>query len=343
MNHPARRPILALVAVLAVLLGPALRATAAEPDPTPVTWGVAPAPSQEYGDARANYGYQAEPGQVIHDALMVSNHGDESIALRVYAADGFTTASGALDLLPFGEKSVDLGSWVVPDRDRVRLPPGKSVRIGFTMTVPEDATPGDHTGGIVTSLVVPGQEDGITVDRRLGSRIHTRVLGGLTPALEVTGLTASYDGAANPAAAGTATVRFRVTNTGNVRASAEELVTVAGPFGLGKATATGTIPELLPGDHLDVETEVTGVRPLVRLAAKVALTPVVPDAPGSKPAAVAATADLWAVPWVLIVGLLALLLLLAVARVLRRRRAAREEHRVVAAVEQALRERQPLP
>jgi hypothetical protein len=45
------------------------------------------------------------------------------------------------------------------------------MEIPFTITVPRNATPGDRTGGIVNSLM-GADPAAITVERRLGSRIH---------------------------------------------------------------------------------------------------------------------------------------------------------------------------
>ncbi len=112
--------------------------------------------------------------------------------------------------------------------------------------MPDDATPGDYAAGVVSSLVVVA-EDGVTTDRRLGSRVHLRVQGELAPALAVDDVRLAYDGTLNPFAPGSATVTFTVTNEGNARVAPATAVRVAGPFGLGATSATDVdVPELLP-------------------------------------------------------------------------------------------------
>ncbi|MEU5695551.1 DUF916 domain-containing protein [Actinosynnema sp. NPDC020468] len=325
------RPLLVLVtAVLAWLLAPG--AALAQ---DPVTWGVRPATSADHGEARPNYAYTAAPGETIRDAVAVTNHGDRPITLLVYAADGFTTASGQLDLVPGGEKSTGVGAWTRLAEARVDVPAKATAEIPFAITVPADAEPGDHSGGVVTSLAVPENADGVTVDRRLGTRIHLRVLGEAKPALAVRDLTVDYRGTLfGP---GSATVSFRVENTGNLRVSGEQTVSLQGLFGLDAHDQSLTVPELLPGASHEFTVPVADVAPLFRLKSSVRLTPRVEGAStDAQPAEVTATATTWAVPW----SVLGLLVLVAAAVVvlrwwLRRRRAA-TERRIARAVEEAL-------
>lgn len=119
------------------------------------------------------------PGQArgeLRDSIDVVNRSDRPLRLGIYAADAFTTQEGGLDLLTTDKDSVDVGSWVTLDRKRIVVPPRGTVSVPFTLVVPDNATPGDHTGGIVTSLVTK-TDTGVGVDRRMGTRIYIRVDG----------------------------------------------------------------------------------------------------------------------------------------------------------------------
>lgn len=332
--------LLLLVALVALLLPGAPRAGA--DDGADVTWGVRTA-SGDLGADRQYFTYTADPGERVTDAVVVTNHDDEPVDLALYAADGFTTTSGQLDVVTRDAKSVGVGSWTSLATDRVTIEPGESLQVDLALEVPDDAEPGDYAGAVVTSLAAPAADEGVTVDRRLGIRVHLRVAGDLAPALAVEDLHVGYDGTLNPFAAGTATVTYTVRNTGNTRLSAGQDVAVAGPFGLATVAAAdlADVPELLPGETWDVTTTVDGVRPLFRVGATTTLEPALPDAAEGAPAlaAVGATAGTWAVPWTVLVLLLAAVggVLLAVRR--RRRRRQAEEQRVAAAVAQALRDR----
>ncbi|MFF7898345.1 WxL protein peptidoglycan domain-containing protein [Streptomyces sp. NPDC088817] len=341
---------LARTAALALLLAFALtglRATPAAADGGDVTWTVRTAPNT-YGADRSSFGYAVNPGGRVEDAMVVSNRGKSPLTLAVYAADGFTTDTGQLDLLTKDKKSVGVGAWVHADRASVVLKPGKSVKVPFTVTVPDNATPGDYVGGVLTSLRQSDEAEGINVDRRLGIRVKLRVSGDLRPALAVENLRVDYSGSANPFTTGDATVTYTVHNTGNAVLSARQSVSVSGPFGWLSAEA-GRIPsppELLPGESWKMKVPVHDVAPGVVLTATATLTPLLTDASGSTTALdpVTGTAHGWAVPWTLLL-LLVLVIAIAVgavvrARRVRARRKLREDARVRDAVEQALREKQ---
>ena len=342
----SRTVVLTLISTLLSTLGlvgvGAGTAFAADDD---VAWAVRTA-SNKFGADRQNYRYTVNPGGSVRDGLVVVNRGKQPIELAIYAADGFTTDGGQLDLLTQDVKSTGVGAWVHAGRGTVRIQPGKSVEVPFRLTLPENATPGDYLGGIITSLREQGTGNNINVDRRLALKVRLRVGGDLNPGLTVEGLHVSYDGPKNPFGAAGATVDYTIHNTGNAILAAGQEVSVTGPFGrLGvDAADVPDSPELLPGEEWQVSVPVDGLRPAVRLAGTVTLTPLMTDAAGSvsplEP--IDTTTHAWAIPW----ALLALLLVVAAAIVLgvvltRRRRAEakrREDDRVREAVAQAVRE-----
>ncbi|MET8311239.1 DUF916 domain-containing protein [Micromonospora sp. NPDC005173] len=330
--------LLATSAVAGLAAGPAL---AAEGD---VAWTVRTA-SNSYGAARSSYSYNVNPGGVVEDAMVVANRGPVPLNLSVYAADGFTTGAGQLDLLTRDKKSVAIGAWSHAGTGSVAIQPGKTAQVPFKISVPDNATPGDYVGGILTSLTQADQAEGINVDRRLGIRIKLRVGGELKPSLAIEDLHVKYAGTVNPFSKGDATVTYKIHNTGNAALSGQQAVSISGPFGSLRVKAGGVAapPELLPGESWNVSVPVHGMAPAVRLAATATLTPLLTDASGSttslKPVQV--TAHGWALPWMLVLVLVVLIAVLVGALLYRRRnrvrRTEREDARVRDAVEQALR------
>jgi hypothetical protein len=330
--------LLAAFGLGVVGIGPAVSA-----EDSRVSWALRTA-SNDFGADRQNFDYALDPGGTITDALMVVNHGKKPLTLTVYSADGFTTQSGQLDLMTQQEKSTGIGSWVRAGQDSVAVPAGKTVEVPFTIALPKNATPGDHVGGIITSLSTPGDEPGIEVDRRLAMKVHLRVGGELAPALKVEDLHVDHDGPINPVGKGDATIGYTIRNSGNAIVTAQQAASVSGPFGSFRvrAAAVDDSPELLPGDSWKVEVPVDGVLPTVRVAATVTLTPIVTDASGTITPlpAVESTTHAWAMPWSALVLLLLLVALAVLAVRARRRRSAQEEARVKAAIADALRERE---
>lgn len=303
---PARTRLVAAAGVLAAALALAAPAAAATVPTTTtistasgdgaVSWGVRPAAGAD-GSARANFVYEVEPGDVVDDVLVVTNHGVDPLTLDVYAADAFTTPSGALDLLAPGTPSTGLGAWVRVDRSSVDLAPGAEVEVPFVVEVPADARPGDHAAGVVTSLRTsqPGQT--VQVDRRMGARVHVRVAGEAVPAVAARDGAVEVTGSANPFAPTAALVTYTVENTGDTRLAGTAAVTVAGPGGAAAVEVVDELPELLPGDVLVRQVQVGGVWPLGQARADVDVLVEGVGLGAGSAAPRSLTATTWAVPW----------------------------------------------
>jgi hypothetical protein len=304
-----------------------------------VTFGIAPA-SSGVADQRAYLTYGVTPGAVVFDAVALVNQSDQPLDLLVYAADGVNAEGGGLDVRPRAEASTDIGSWVTVAGEqepvRVSVPPQDAeagrgeVVLPFEVAVPANATPGDHVGGVVASLVARGENpeaQNIELEQRVAVRLYFRVDGPLSPALDVDVLDVSYVPGTRLWEPGRVDLTYRVTNSGNTRLGVDSTVSVRGPFGLGARSGDGpTVEEIVPnGGSVTLEATVTEVRPLVRMSASVTVSAT--PAPGAEDfdAAADARRSFWALHRDLLV-LAAVVLLLAAAVVIvvvvRRRRGA---------------------
>ncbi|WFE30277.1 DUF916 domain-containing protein [Solwaraspora sp. WMMD791] len=348
MRTPAALLAGLLVAAVAVTGPVTATVPAGSPHRTPVaaqslTWGVAPS-SPDGPNGRPAFEYKLDPGATLTDYVAITNHSDQPITLDVYASDAFTTDQGGFDLLPATGEPVDVGSWVTFESRTFTVPSTSRLDVPFTIAVPDDATPGDHPGGIVASLAATGTDaegNQVAVDHRVGSRIYLRVTGELQPGLDVVDLSTTYDGTWDPFGGGSVTTTFTVRNTGNVRLGGRPQLAVTGPFGLFGREATGDpLPEILPGDSFRTTVRVDGVPPTFRLGARLTLAPVAAtdEVLDPAPPTVTREAGLWAVPWphlmiLLVIGL-AGWLAVARRRRVRRRRTDQLEQAVAAAREQ---------
>lgn len=309
--HAITRAVTAMLAAAGLAAVTPGRAAAQDDVP----WMVATA-ANDLGAGRDNYSYTVDAGARVDDGLVIANHGAAPLDLAVYAADAFTTDAGQLDLLAKDKPSTGVGVWVHASKEKVTVQPGQTTEVPFTITVPTGAATGDHLGGILTSVTEGG------VERRLGIRIRLRVDGDLRPTLSVEDPEVDYSGTANPFGTGDATLTYTIHNTGNAVLAARQSASVSGPFGSWRVPA-GAIPDspqLLPGETRKVSVPVHGVTPALYLAATVTLVPLLTDAAGSTaplPAPDTTTHSL-AVPWTLVVLIVALVAVLVV--LLRRRR-----------------------
>lgn len=317
-----RRALLVLALGLALILGPSWSGAPSwaqdAPPPSPTdseeegeegevhSWAVAPAGSTSAAQPgnRPNFSYELAPGATVRDAVTVHNYSNVPLTFRLYATDAFNTEDGGFDVLPGDEAPKDVGTWVTLAQEHLTIPAGAQVTVPFELTVPRDASPGDHVGAVLASSKVGGTgPDGrvVALDRRTGTRLYVRVAGPLAPELAVTGLRVTYHAALDPTA-GRATVSYRVENRGNVRMGGEQQVSVSGPFGLARTRAQPQrLPELLPGESLAVSAELDGVLATGLATARVDLDPAPVDA-GEAPGTLTRRSRTVALPVVVLVA-----------------------------------------
>jgi hypothetical protein len=259
----------------------------------------------------------------VRDFVAVSNVSEIPLTLKVYASDAFNTPEGGFDLLAAGKPSVDAGAWTKIAQDSVILAPRSTSIVPFTLTIPANATPGDHAAGIVAALTTEqtgtnGQR--VSVEQRVGARIYLRVTGPLTPRLSITGLDGDY--AAKPFGRGDATVSYFVRNTGNTRLSGTQRVRISTPWGSTvDADPLPPLTELLPGGALKVTTTVHSLLPAGWLTVTAHADPAaIAGFPDQQADAAEATLTLSAVPWAILAALAVLLLGILLVVLTRRRR-----------------------
>lgn len=298
----AKATVVMLVTAIGVVVAGVGPAAASDGD---VSWAIVTA-ANTFGSGRQNYSYTLNPGGHLNDGVVVVNHGRTPLNVAVYAADAFTNGRGQLDLVTKAQTSTGVGAWVHTDRPHLTIPPGETVEVPFTVTLPENVASGEYVGGIVTSLaqVNEGNTTTTNVDRRVGIKILLRVGGELKPALSMEDLHVRYSGTPNPFGKGDATVTYTIHNTGNAILGARQTVAISGPFGhlTVHAGRIDDSPQLLPGDRWKVSIPVHGVAPALNLTGTVTVVPLRTDASGSTAplAAAETTTHAWTVPWPLL-------------------------------------------
>jgi len=228
------------------------------PSDTAITWALQPS-SAEAPDGRISLRHTVAAGDKVDDVVALTNFSATPARFALYASDGTITADGSFDLIPSDQAPVDSGAWVsvapVPGstaRDGggivVDVPAASSLLVPLSVTVPENATPGDHPAGLVAELV-PESANTVTLATRVGVRLHLRVTGDLVGHLVPQAVDATYSPSWNPFAPGTVTVRYAVENAGNIRLGAATSIRAAGPFGLAESRDSIDQREILPGQE----------------------------------------------------------------------------------------------
>ncbi|MET8306736.1 hypothetical protein [Micromonospora sp. NPDC005173] len=287
--------LLALLAAVLVTVPIAPATAVAEPTSPTLTWAVQPA-NQQGPDGRRWIERTLDPGQVVTEHLAVRNLSDGRAVFALKAADGYLTDKGRFNMLPSDRESEDGGTWITVQR-AVTVGPKETKVVPFTITVPHDASPGDHPAGIAATVTSTGGT--VAVESRVGFRVMLRASGTVTAALAISGLTARYERSWNPFSAGAIHLRYTTTNNGTVAVTGTGRTTATGPLGLGTRQTSTKVDEMLPGGSREVDARVDGVRAWGRLRTSVDVTPAVPGAgpTGAEIQSATATVTTWALPW----------------------------------------------
>ena len=283
-------------------------------------------PSLHPGRPRAGaFRYDALPGQTINDSVVLTNQTSQLEDFKIWASDAYNTpAGGALALRPQGYAMTGVGTWIDSHLGSgvYGLAGNTSVTINFSVTVPQNATPGMHVGGIETLDVtpVPQPKHGpahFVINRGIGSVVFVNVGGPTQAAAAVSSI--SVKSSVPPIGFGhsSANVSFQLENTGNTLLSGTAVATVTDLFGRTvKTFQPVSVRAFVPGNRFTVIEPTWNDLPFIGPET----VHVTFNASGMKPATGEST--FWIFPW-LFVLLVLLLLGLVIWRVIvwRRKRA----------------------
>lgn len=239
-----RKLLLIAASVALLLIGSPLTAQA-----NGTTWSVAPA-NASGPDGRISLRHELKPGGSVTDYVAVTNSSRTAATFIVAAGDGVIGEGGAFDLSTTEPKGS--GKWISLggiSAGQLKLAAGETRVLPVKITVPADATPGDHPAGLVVGL--RSGEGGVTVQHRIGVRAHLRVAGDVNPALDLAVQKVHFEPSWIPFAPGKLTVDYQLSNSGNVRLGAVASVDVAGQ------RVTADAVELLPGTSAQGSLETT--------------------------------------------------------------------------------------
>jgi hypothetical protein len=325
-----RAVALGSLAVALLLWSPTV-ARAASPAPSPTTpagpatlapgakataaFGLGPATATALDD-RPTFVWSVTPSGTLNDHVAIVNYSLQALTLDLYSKDAVNAASGALNMQAKSVAPTDAGRWItleIPgNASTVTVPARSTVIVPISLKVPSNASPGDHTAGIITSLTAKAtasngdQTVNPNLEQRVAVPVEIRVAGPIHPNLSVQGLKTSYSESLDPIGDGRATVTYRVVNTGNVNLGGHQQVSISGLFGSVHA-AVADVPVLLPGSSVAMRVPVHGVFPGLLMTTHVTVTPLVPS--GSVDPGLVVTQvskHFWAIPWILL-GIVALL------------------------------------
>lgn len=253
-------------------------------EPAPATgngsWSVGPVGHGDELAPRPYFAMDAPAGRTIKDAVRITNLTGEPLTFQLYGADAYNTPRDAgFALRSAAEDQKDVGAWLDLRAGRLKVPARGARDVPFSITIPANATPGEHIGGIVAlNTAVEGvQRSGgaaIGLRRAVAARIYLRVDGPLTPGLKPAAPAVRRSQPLLPyLGKGRGTVRYEVVNTGNQRLSPTARVWATGLFGRTiKEWPLQRVPEILPGQRTELTVPWDDPPPLEAVTVRVELT-----------------------------------------------------------------------
>ncbi|WP_204053410.1 COG1470 family protein, partial [Microbispora siamensis] len=291
----------------------------ATPAGADTTWSVVPADANG-PDGRSVIDLELAGGQQATEHIAVINRSTQPVDFAIDANDGYLTSKGYFDMRPSDATPVDGGAWVeVPDK--VTIAGGATAIVPLTVSIPPNATPGDHPAGVTASVeTISGQ---VRVQNRVGVRLNIRVTGNFAAKVAVSDVHADYIGSWNPFAPGTVEVTYTVANVGNVRLAPDSRIltsTLAGESGWDD-TSEAKAREIMPGGSRTFTARVTGAWPLGPIGTTIMAipSPAGKPLPGVTAERVAIDTTVWALPWPQLALLALLVLAILTLRVTSRR------------------------
>ena len=242
---PLVRRLAPVAGVLLVLLA---FAPAAEATPRPAQADPSGISISPVGISDAYFTVVLAPGGVQTLTVELSNRGAAAADARTYPADVFTIVNGGFGARLRTDPSTSVTNWISYRPAEVHLAAGQAQQRSFTVTVPDDATPGEHLTSVVVEVEATAGNGPIALSQvsRQALPIVIDVPGRRAPALAI-------GDASQAVVGGRAVVSIGVTNPGNVRTHPAGRVVVTDDQGLEVGRSTVTMGTVFPGDDTTVE------------------------------------------------------------------------------------------
>ncbi len=216
---------------------------------------------------------EAEAGTENELTVVLGNADDEELVLRTYVNDAVPMTNGGFSIADEESAPSGTATWIDYPAETFTFQPGEGVERTFTVSIPDDAEPGQYIAGLALQTAEPLEVEGTSMFNQIIRKsiaVFIIVPGPESPSFELGEPALLTDGAINR-------IEIPLANTGNVLVKPQgELtltnaggdVVVTAPIVMGSVYAGTTVPlvvgltsDLPEGDYtlsVALEDEATG-------------------------------------------------------------------------------------
>jgi Bacterial protein of unknown function (DUF916) len=246
VNRFAQRLAVGSVVLLTAMVAAPSVAMAAPPAAA-AGGGVSLAPAYPSTASPSYFTFHAKAGTTVHDALVVTNHGNASVSLAVSPVDGLTGQTSGSVYANRTDPIRKAGRWVTPAVSALTLAAGATRTIDFTVAIPAGTVAGDHLAGIAVENTVPTESsNGFAIKQILRNVIGVLVV---VPGKATFVPSLSSLGIQQIGATGIGSVTVGLGNSGLLLAHPTLAVSLSGPSGY-QRSQTRVLDTVLPGDTI---------------------------------------------------------------------------------------------
>lgn len=193
-------------------------------------------------------------GTVVEDAIRISNRGERTLHLNLFASDAATASNGGITFpTESGAQAAKTGRWLSLSLSELTLKAGETRSVPFQLLIPDEAS-GEYAAGIVVQEAAEGHQQetlaeavGTTLVERAALTVLARVEGAspqaMLPQLEVVSLTGEFGGIEQ-------VIMAELHNSGNLGSNAQGELTIYNPDGRLLHTLPIRLGYILAGDSL---------------------------------------------------------------------------------------------
>lgn len=182
--------LLILLIVPAVVLSPAMPAVAFQENATPPPSDVGPSFVIRPAEGRDGefFTLEAEAGTTNELTVVLGNADDEPLELLSYVGDTVPMTNGGFAIAEPDVPASGTATWIDYPAETYDFAPGEGIERTFTVTIPDDAAPGQYIAGISLQTAEPLEVEGSDFFNQIIRKtvaVFIIVPGELTPAFDL--------------------------------------------------------------------------------------------------------------------------------------------------------------